>query len=74
MFVYCVLCVVYNVYIHVCVSRYQLMSYPAGSKSISSSGAKPTDVPSVRIKLQYKTVSIMPLKVYEDFLQVYIIH
>ena len=41
----------------------------AGSKGASSS-SRLTDIPSVRIKLQYKTVSIMPLKTYDDFLLV----
>jgi RAS protein activator-like 2 len=41
---------------------------PAGSKGASSS-TRPSEIPSIRIKLQYKTVSIMPLKVYDDFLQ-----
>ena len=42
---------------------------PGGSKGASSS-SRLTDIPSVRIKLQYKTVSIMPLKTYDEFLQV----
>ena len=31
---------------------------------------KDKDVPSVRFKIQYQMVSILPLKAYDDFLKV----
>jgi hypothetical protein len=48
---------------------YPITGFSAGGSKTASSSGRSSDIPSVRIKLQYKTVSIMPLKVYDEFLQ-----
>ena len=47
-----------------------MTTYMSAAKGGSSS-ARLNEIPSARIKLQYKTISIMPLKTYDEFLQVY---
>ena len=64
------LCIREKECVYVCVCRHQLTSYVAGGSKAGSAAARPSDIPSIRIKLQYKTVSIMPLKTYDEFLQV----
>ena len=47
-----------------------MTTYMSAAKGGSSS-ARLNEIPSARIKLQYKTISIMPLKTYDEFLQVH---
>ena len=52
---------------HTITSRFLIEKwYPL----VSEKGTSSKDAPSLRIKCKYQTVDILPLDVYEDFLEV----